>query len=53
MKQDTCHSRYRWVMLSLLWLLYIAFGLVARSIMPLVTPILDDLRIFYFIKAES
>jgi len=44
MKQDAYHSRYRWVMLLLLWLLYIAFGLVARSITPLVTPILNDLR---------
>ena len=38
---------YRWVMLSLLTLLYIAFGLVARSIAPLVTPILRDLRLSY------
>ncbi len=34
-------------MLSLLWLLYIAFGLVARSITPLITPILNDLRMSY------
>ena len=47
MKQDVFHSRYRWVMLLLLWLLYIAFGLVSRSITPLVTPILDDLRMSY------
>jgi len=47
MKQDAFHSRYRWVMLLLLWLLYIAFGLVARSITPLVTPILNDLRMSY------
>lgn len=47
MKQDVFHSRYRWVMLSLLWLLYIAFGLVSRSITPLVTPILNDLRMSY------
>ena len=47
MKQDDFHSHYRWVMLLLLWLLYIAFGLVARSITPLVTPILNDLRMSY------
>ena len=39
--------RYRWVILALLWLLYAAFGLVSRSIFPLITPILVDLRISY------
>ena len=34
-------------MLFLLWLLYVAFGLVARSITPLITPILNDLRMSY------
>jgi len=38
---------YRWVMLALLWLLYAAFGLVSRSISPLVTPILKDLNMSY------
>ena len=38
---------YRWVMLVLLWLLYITFGLVSRSIFPLVTPILADLELSY------
>jgi len=38
---------YRWVMLALLWLLYITFGLVSRSIFPLVTPILADLKLSY------
>ena len=47
MKQDAFNSRYRWVMLLLLWLLYIAFGLVARSITPLVTPILNNLGMSY------
>jgi cyanate permease len=47
MKQDSFHSRYRWIMLFLLWLLYIAFGLVARSITPLITPILNDLQMSY------
>ena len=47
MKQDAVHSPYRWAMLLLLWLLYIAFGLVARSITPLITPILNDLRMSY------
>jgi cyanate permease len=34
-------------MLSLLWLLYAAFGLTIRSIAPLVTPILEDLHLSY------
>jgi len=34
-------------MLILLWLLYICFGIVSRAIFPLVTPILNDLRITY------
>ncbi len=38
---------YRWVMLSLLWLLYVTFGLISRSIAPLVTPILRDLNLSY------
>jgi cyanate permease len=40
-------KRYRWVMLALLWLLYVSFGLVSRSLAPLVTPILEDLDISY------
>ena len=47
MKQDAVQNRYRWVILFLLWLLYIAFGLVSRSITPLITPILNDLHISY------
>ena len=39
--------RYRWVMLALVWLLYCSFGLVSRSIAPLITPILKDLNISY------
>ncbi len=38
---------YRWVMLGLLWLLYFSFGLVTRSLYPLVTPILADLEMTY------
>ena len=41
------NSNYRWVMLLLLWLLYACFGIVSRAIFPLVTPILNDLRITY------
>lgn len=41
------NTRYRWGMMVLLWLLYTAFGMVARSISPLVTPILSDLSISY------
>ena len=40
-------SPYRWVILFILWLLYIAFGLVSRSITPLITPILNDLQMSY------
>ncbi len=40
-------TRYRWIILILLWLLYAAFGLVARSIFPLISPILIDLHISY------
>ena len=47
MKQDSFQSRYRWIMLCMLWLLYIAFGLVARSITPLITPIQNDLDMSY------
>ena len=38
---------YRWVILALVWLLYAAFGLVNRSVSPLVTPILEDLNMSY------
>ena len=38
---------YRWIILALLWLLYFAFGLTQRSIAPLVSPIIAELRISY------
>lgn len=38
---------FRWVILALLWLLYTAFGMVARAIFPLVTPIINDLQFSY------
>jgi sugar phosphate permease len=34
-------------MLSLLWLVYAGFGLVSRSIFPLISPLLRDLHISY------
>ena len=40
-------KRYRWVMLALVWLLYVVFGITTRSIAPLVTPIIEDLKISY------
>jgi predicted MFS family arabinose efflux permease len=40
-------SSYQWIMLALLALLYASFGLVTRSMAPLVTPILRDLRMSY------
>ncbi len=39
--------RYRWVMLALVWLLYWVFGVIQRSIAPLITPILKDLNMSY------
>jgi len=44
---DPSQSSYRWVILILLALLYASFGLVTRSVAPLVTPILKDLQISY------
>ncbi|MFC1577866.1 CynX/NimT family MFS transporter [Thermodesulfobacteriota bacterium] len=47
-RQHEPYSRkYRWVMLILLLLLYACFGIVSRAIFPLVTPILNDLRMIY------
>ena len=40
-------DKYRWVMLALLWLLYVSFGAIIRSLSPLVTPILADLDMSY------
>ena len=40
-------SSYRWVMLSLIWLAYFAFGMIGSSIPPLVTPIANDLTLTY------
>ncbi|RPJ05684.1 MAG: MFS transporter, partial [Deltaproteobacteria bacterium] len=44
---DPSESSYRWVILAFLALLYSTFGLVTRSLAPLVTPILRDLRMSY------
>ena len=45
---DNSHlSPYRWVMLALLWLVYLSFGLLVRSIFPLVTPIIEELGISF------
>ncbi len=38
---------YRWVILAITWLLYAAFGLNMRSIPPVVTPMLADLKMSY------
>jgi len=40
-------TQYRWVMLALAFALYFSFGIVMRSISPLITPILADLNISY------
>jgi cyanate permease len=47
MLTDSGQNPYRWVMLVLLWLFYVCFGIVSRAIFPLVTPILNDLRMAY------
>jgi cyanate permease len=44
---DPAESSYRWVMLTLLALLYASFGVVTRSIAPLTTPTLRDLQLSY------
>jgi len=46
-EREPYQRRYRWVMVALVWLLYAIFGVVARSIAPLITPILEDLNISY------
>lgn len=38
---------YRWVILTLLWLLYASLGLIMGSMAPLVTPIIEDLNMSY------
>jgi cyanate permease len=38
-------SRYRWVMLGLIWISYCMFGMASRSLSPLITPIVRDLSI--------
>jgi len=38
---------YRWIILALVWLLYLAHGFIGRSAAPLVTPMLEDLDMTY------
>ena len=40
-------SRFRWVMLGLVWGVYASFGIGVGSILPLVDPIVEDLGISY------
>jgi CP family cyanate transporter-like MFS transporter len=47
MPPNSGQDPYRWVILALLWLLYAAFGIISRSIFPLVTPVLTDLNLSY------
>lgn len=47
MNAHSDQNPYRWVILVLLWLLYAAFGIISRSIFPLVTPVLADLGLSY------
>jgi cyanate permease len=44
---DVPGGKNRWLILGLLWLLYASFGIVARSLSPLVTPVLRDLQLSY------
>jgi MFS transporter, CP family, cyanate transporter len=44
---EPTQSSYRWVILALVCLPYAAFGLISRSIAPLVTPIVSDLHMSY------
>jgi cyanate permease len=46
-ESDTDQDPYRWVMLALLTGLYICFGIISRSIAPLVTPVIRDLNLTY------
>jgi hypothetical protein len=38
---------YRWIMLSMVWLLYMFFGISYRFLSPLITRILADLNMSY------
>ncbi|MCL0102068.1 MFS transporter [Dehalococcoidia bacterium] len=38
-------SRYRWVILASLWLVYLSFGLITASIAPLINVISEDLHL--------
>src|SRR5258706_12763939 len=41
--QAASESRYRWVMLVLLWGCYLAFGMISSSTAPVVSAIMPDL----------
>ncbi|NLE09220.1 MAG: MFS transporter [Dehalococcoidales bacterium] len=38
---------YRWVILTAVWFVYFCFGMCMRSVPPIVTPILNDLKMTY------
>jgi len=40
-------TKYKWVMLALIWLGYFAFGTISYCIPPLITPIAQDLSLTY------
>jgi MFS family permease len=40
-------SNYRWVMLTLIWLVYFAGFMIVSAVPPLVTPIAQDLNLTY------
>jgi len=43
--ESQTNSRYRWVMLALIWIIYFSFGLILSSTPPLVTPIANELAL--------
>jgi cyanate permease len=49
MQNEVSHSKdpYRWIILTLLWLVYFAFGLILTSIPPMVNIIASDLSLSY------
>ncbi len=47
LNEDAPLTRYRWAILSLVWLVYFVFGVFTRSMAPLVSPILSDLNMSF------
>ncbi len=41
------HLNFRWIILSLAWLIYFSFGLIMSSFAPLITPIMNQINLTY------